>query len=84
MNKKEAVALPALAVATGVAVVFQAKKLAFLSGLALVGIGLNAAMRTAAEIVSAVDTSLDGRSESRRPARPRKPRRATRAREAHA
>jgi hypothetical protein len=52
MKNKDLIAIPVVTVATGVAVLLQAKRLAALGGIALLGLGLNAAMRTAAEVVS--------------------------------
>ena len=74
MTKKEAIALPVLAVATGVAVLLQAKKLAYLSGLALVGLGLNSAMQAAAD--KAIETPAKKRTRSRRSKRAVRPRKA--------
>jgi hypothetical protein len=74
MTKKEAIALPVLAVATGVAVLLQAKKLAYLSGLALVGLGLNSAMQAAAD--KAIETPVKKRTKSRRSKRAVRPRKA--------
>ena len=52
MKNKDLIAIPLVTVATGVAVILQAKRLAALGGIALLGLGLNAAMKAAAEVVS--------------------------------